>query len=122
MNYEAHYNLAILLKSMKKYSGSAEEFIKAGLLLDAKGDGNKTRYIYDVLNEVNQKLALEDEYQNLVQKLNEEEINEGKVTYIGGKLVITEEFDKAMLKNFKTCSNKEMFYNEEDLETLDEIE
>ena len=106
MNYEAHYNLAILLKSMKKYSGSAEEFIKAGLLLDSKGDGNKTRYIYDVLNEVNQKLALEDEYQNLVQKLNEEEINEGKVTYNGGKLGITEEFDNVMMKNFKTCSKK----------------
>ena len=121
MNYEAHYNLAILLKSMKKYSMSAEEFIKAGLLLDAKGDSNKTRYIYDVLNEVSQKLALDNEYEDLVQKLNDEEINGGKVTYIGGKLVITEEFDKAMFKNFKTCANKEMFFTEEDIETIDEI-
>ena len=116
MNYEAHYNLAILLKSMKKYSDSAEEFIKAGLLLDSKGDTNKTRYVYDVLNEVNARLALEPEYLSLRQKLDEEEFGNGKVTYIHGKLVISEEFDKAMFKNFKTCANKELFESEEDLE------
>lgn len=116
MNYEAHYNLAILLKSMKKYGDSAEEFVKAGLLLDSKGDTNKTRYVYDVLNEVNARLALDPEYASLRQKLDEEEFGNGKVTYIHGKLVISEEFDKAMFKNFKTCANKELFESEEDLE------
>lgn len=116
MNYEAHYNLAILLKSMKKYSDSAEEFKKAGLLLDSEGDTIKTRYIYDVLNEVNARLALDPEYMSLRQKLDEEEFGNGKVTYLHGKLVISEEFDKAMFKNFKTCANKELFETEEDLE------
>lgn len=116
MNYEAHYNLAILLKSMKKYSDSAEEFIKAGLLLDSKGDSNKTRYVYDVLNEVNARLALDPDYLPLKQKLDEEEFGNGKVTYIHGKLVISEEFDKAMFKNFKTCANKELFESEEDFD------
>lgn len=115
MNYEAHYNLAILLKSMKKYEDSAEEFKKAGLLLDSKGDANKTRYVYDVLNEVNQRLALDPKYMDLLRERNEAELK-GKVTYINGKLVISEEFDKAMLKNFTTCANKEIFETEGDLE------
>ncbi|MCD8024881.1 MAG: tetratricopeptide repeat protein [Candidatus Gastranaerophilales bacterium] len=116
MNYEAHFNLAILLKSMNKYIDSAEEFKKAGLLLDGKGDVNKTRYVYDVLNEVNQRMAQDIEYKEILQKMSEEDPNEGKVTYIGGKLVISEDFDKAMYKNFKTCANRDLFYGGEDSE------
>ncbi len=116
MNYEAHYNLAILLKSMKKYSDSAEEFMKAGLLLDSKGDTNKTRYVYDVLNEVNARLALDPDYINLRRKLDEEQFGNGKIAYLHGKLVISEEFDKAMFKNFKTCANKTFFESKEDFD------
>ena len=58
LDYEAHYNLAMLLKSMKKNKESFDEFKKAGLILDINGDSDKTRYIYDVLSEVNQKIAI----------------------------------------------------------------
>ncbi len=71
MKYEAHYNLAILLKGMKMYAHSIEEFKRAGLILDSKGDGNKTRYIYDVLNEVNQKYSITEEYRDMIEHLNE---------------------------------------------------
>jgi len=111
MKYEAHYNLAILLRGMKRYAESIEEFKKAGLILDAKGDGNKTRYIYDVLNEVNQKYTVSEEYQNLKEHLNDEEnpTAEGETTYVNGKIVVADDFDGAMVKNFKTCANKEYF-------------
>lgn len=113
MNYEAHYNLAILLKTMKQYGDSAEEFKKAGLLISGNGDANKTRYIYDVLNEVNQRLALDPEYVEMLKEKEAKELGDGKVTYIGGRLVISEEFDKEMFKNFKRCANKELFDKEE---------
>lgn len=117
MNYEAHYNLAILLKSMKEYGSSASEFKKAGLLLDSAGDGNKTRYIYDVLNEVNQRMALDSDYKHLSESFDEDKkLNEGKVTYVNGRLVISEEFDKAMYDNFKTCAKKELFDKADDME------
>ncbi len=112
MNYEAHYNLAILLNSMRNYKDSIEEFKKAGLLLSSKGDGNKTRYIFDVLNTVYQKLAQDPEYKDTLFDMSN---NEGKVTYIDGKIVLSEEFDKAMLDNFKTCANKEIFESEGEL-------
>lgn len=111
MNYEAHYNLAVLLSSMKKYKGSLEEFQKAGLLLGAKGDGNKSRYIFDVINSVNRRLSLDPEYSNMVFE-TDDEVSNGRIAYIGGKLVISEEFDKAMMKNFKTCSNKKFLISE----------
>lgn len=110
MKYEAHYNLAILLKGMKKYADSIEEFKKAGLILDAEGNGNKTRYIYDVLNEVNQKYSVSEEYENLRERLDEEEkTGKKEVTYVKGKMLVVDEFDGAMIKNFKTCANKQYF-------------
>lgn len=111
LKYEAHYNLAILLRNMKRYAESVEEFKKAGLLLDVRGDVNKTRYIYDVLSEVMQKYAASDEYVNLKETFDNEENASGNVTYVNGKMVVTEEFDRAMLKNFKTCASKEFFEN-----------
>ena len=115
MNYEAHYNLAILLSSMKNYKDSIDEFKKAGLLLSAKGDGNKTRYIYDVLNTVNKKLVSDPKYKDVFDETFGN-TPEGRVTYIDGKLVISEEFDKAMMKNFKTCANKKGFEADGDFE------
>lgn len=109
MKYEAHYNLAILLKGMKRYSDSIEEFKKAGLILDVRGDGNKTRYIYDILNEVNQKYAVSEEYVNLAEHLAETPSGSKEVTYVRGKMLVTDEFDGAMVKNFKTCANKKYF-------------
>lgn len=110
MKYEAHYNLAILLKGMKMYADSIEEFKKAGLLLDSNGDSNKTRYIYDVLNEVNQKYSITEEYREMIKRLNEsDDINKERITIVGGKVVIADEFDGAMVKNFKTCANKKYF-------------
>lgn len=112
MKYEAHYNLAILLKGMKMYADSIEEFKKAGLILDSKGDGNKTRYIYDVLNEVNQKYSITEEYREMIKHLNEtDDINKAKITHINGKVVIADEFDGAVFKNFKTCAKRKYFEN-----------
>lgn len=115
MKYEAHYNLAILLKSMKMYSYSMDEFKKAGLILDVSGDSAKTRFIYDVLNQVNQKYAHSDEYLNLQEHLEEvkDAFNNGEgdkdKTFVKGKTLVTEEFDGEMARNFRTCANKKYF-------------
>ena len=114
LNYEAHYNLAILLRDMKLYPDSMEEFKKAGLILDIDGDSIKTRYIYDVLSDVTQKMVAQGDYQYLVEHLNDDVVrkdkyNENELTYVGGKLVVSEEFDRAMLKNFRKCAAGSVF-------------
>lgn len=118
LNYEAHYNLAILLRDMKFYRDSIEEFKKAGLILDIDGDSVKTRYIYDVLSDVTQKMVQRGEYSYLVEHMDNEKHKDSyrpdELTYVAGKLVVTDEFDRAVLKNFRTCEGRPHF------ETLEE--
>ncbi len=105
LNYEAHYNLAILLRNQKNYHASLDEFEKAGLLLDLSGDANISRYVYDVMNDVFQRIILTENSSQYLIERSEQSFNQKRgVTYIKGKLVIADEFDKDMLKNFKTCS------------------
>ena len=111
MNYEAHYNLAILLKQMKNYNDSIKEFKKAGLILDTNNDTVKTQYVYGMLNDTSHLMSSNGDFQNLVEHLNEQNLEDEKhLTYINGKVVITEEFDRAIAKNFQNCANKEFFF------------
>ena len=110
MNYEAHFNLAVLLNDLRDYKGAAEEFKKAGLLLDSAGDNTKTRYIYDILSEVNQKIAITSD-KDYYKKLKEEEEKKDVSKYKAGKLVINYDDDKnsEFIKSFATCSGREIF-------------
>ena len=110
MEYEAHFNHAILLKDMKKYSASLEEFNKAGILLGIKGDGEKTKYIIDILSDVNQKMTVDKE-----EKEKAREEIEDFIKYKAGKVVLDskdETQDIAFYKNFRTCEKRELFAGE----------
>ncbi|MBQ7287238.1 MAG: hypothetical protein IJW73_05695 [Candidatus Gastranaerophilales bacterium] len=110
MEYEAHFNLAVLLNDMHDYVGAANEFKKAGLLLDTVGDNSKTKYIYDILSEVNQKIAITSD-KDYFKKLREEEERNSVSKYKAGKLVIDLEADKndEFIKSFQTCAGREVF-------------
>jgi len=110
MEYEAHFNLAILLKDMKKYSYALKEFNKAGILLGIKGDGEKTKYIIGVLSEVNQKMTFSKE-----EKEAQKDDIEDYIKYKSGKVVLEDKKDKNdenYIKTFKTCEGKEFFTGE----------
>lgn len=113
MNYEAHFNLAVLLNDMKDYTGAASEFKKAGLLLDSIGDNIKTHYIYDILSEVNQKIAIDND-SDYFKKLKEDEEKKSVAKYKAGKLVIdyNDNDNNEFIKSFKTCAGKEIFTGE----------
>lgn len=102
-DYDVHYNLAILLREQHNYLDAILELEKAALIVDSEGDGFKTRYIYDVLNETSKKLYAQDDYANLKEKLNQDPIRSYQPTFINGKIVASEELDKAILKNMRTC-------------------
>ncbi len=109
MNYEAHYNLAILLKHLGHYKESLIEFEKAGMLLDARGDVTKTRYVYDVLNEVNQRLATEGEYEFLRTRTEGYQPVKEEVILHNG-LVVVDRHDDVQLRRFlKDCPTKQLF-------------
>lgn len=109
MNYEAHYNLAILLRHLRMYKEALNELEKATILVSNDGESsNNTIYIFDVLNEVSKTLAVNNEYNYLVEKVDGETANQD-VTYVNGKIVPTDALDRAMLKNFKTCDTIDFF-------------
>ena len=115
MNYEAHFNLAVLLNDLEDYQGAKEEFKKAGLLLDTKGDSEKTRYIYDILSQVNQKIAIHSD-KDYFKKLKEEEEKNAIYEYKAGKLVLDSESKtqkEMFLESFKTCAGKKTFMGDE---------
>lgn len=125
MEYEAHFNLAVLLNDMGKIKESAQEFSRAGLILDSQGENLKTKYIYNVLDEVNKKIALSDQEkkdkQDIKDKLmgqtkNAKKYKHSEPVYKAGKLVLdTSDDNKELMESFKTCSAKELFMGDEEL-------
>ncbi len=115
MNYEAHYNLAILLRHLKYYKESLEELEKATTLVANNGVNvvTRQRYIFDVMNDVTRTILANTD-SNLVEKLSEEPSENSKVTYVNGKIVLTDELDNAIIKNFKICGSKEIFQEDID--------
>lgn len=103
-DYDVHYNLAILLREEKNFLDAILELEKAALIVDAESDAYKTRYIYDVLNETSSKLYAQSDYNFLQEKLSKDPIHSQEPTFVNGKIVASEELDKAMLKNMKTCN------------------
>jgi len=53
MNYEAHYNLGILLRRLKRYKDSLNELQRASILLSLRDtDGSKSAYVYGILTDI----------------------------------------------------------------------
>lgn len=114
MEYEAHFNYAVLLNDLKDYASARTEFKKAGLLLDSNGNSSKTRYIYGILADVNNKAALEG--------LKDDDELIGNYQYKAGKLVTgvleddkkskkkNKDKDLELRKNFSICANSELYY------------
>jgi tetratricopeptide (TPR) repeat protein len=110
MNYEAHFNLAILLKSMKNYKLAIDEFKKAGFILNIKGDGIRTGHVYDIVSNASKILVDEGEYQYLVENLDDiTQVQDWQLDYIGGKVILTRELDRGLVKNFRNCRSRGFF-------------
>ena len=104
MKYEGHYNLAVLLRQLDKNRESISELQKAALLISESPNSStiESAYIFNLLNEVTRRLITSDDY--YTQKLTDSMIDGVSYTYINGKIVADDDFDKAIFKNFQTCS------------------
>lgn len=125
MNYEAHYNLAILLRHLKHYKESVDEMEKATTLITSSdGITNRQRYVFDVLNEVSRLYMEKGDLSALAEPLDADNKKDRRflpMTYVGGHLVPTDELDKAILKNFSTCSSLHFFTDEDEDEEFNTI-
>lgn len=113
MNFEGHYNLAVLLRGLNRNRESIAELEKAAILISESPNSStvQTAYIFNLLNEVTRRFITSDEY--YTEKLTDEPAGSISYTYINGKIVADEEFDKAMYKNFQTCAGFSYFNEKE---------
>ncbi len=112
MSFEAHYNLAVLLRQLHFYKESLDEFQKAALIISEDPNAtNQAVYVFNLLNEATRLLIFSEE--NVIQHLTDEPMYSYSYTYVGGKLVPTEELDKVILNNFKKCAGGVIFLEED---------
>lgn len=137
MSYEAHYNLAILLRRIHRYKNSFDELEKAAMLLSFKQNGNTARsgYILGIFGEVsklyerygsmeeNEEYSIyntDDQSVDLKKKKGKKKKNlHREAEYIkfnnsNGKIYPDKELDKVMIKNFSMCEGLDYFKNGED--------
>lgn len=117
--FEAHYNLAVLLRGMSLYRESMSELEKAATLITESPNSSdvQTAYVFNLLNEVSRKFINSDEYG--VAKLTDKPTGSISYTYINGRIVADDDFDKAMIKNFKTCVGFEIFSQKDEDKDID---
>lgn len=110
MNYEVHYNLAVLLKHLKMYKEAYKELEKAAILTtgNENTNSNTTSYVFDILNDVSRTLVANNEYKYLIEKIDDQPYGKG-ITSVNGKIVATDALDRAILKNFQTCDTQNFF-------------
>ncbi len=140
MAFDAHYNLAILLRKIGRLRESQEELEKSMLIVNAQQDPYIAKYIFDVYSQVVEKSTASEQYKTTKRAtapetqvkegmdtphiVSEEVENEddplgvNHITYVNGKVVAdSEEADKFMKKSFKKCTAKKIFeeYEEDEL-------
>ncbi len=124
MSYEAHYNLAILLKHLNHYQEAYEELQKAAeLITNSDGFSNRQSYIFDILSEVS-RTVYETQNENLLVdsiSASKKDLDSMRITYLNGKMVYTDELDKAIMKNFSTCKSFKIFKSELDEDEQDPV-
>lgn len=134
--FDAHYNLAILLRKLGKLREAQEELEKSMLIVSSLQDPQIAKYVFDVYSQVVEKSTIQERDkkkavspENMVQEgkhtphivseqiENEEDpLGVNHITYVNGKVAVdSEEVDKFMKKSFSKCTAKKVFedYEEE---------
>lgn len=138
MNYEAHYNLAILLRRMKYFKASLEELEKAALLVSTANSTVNAEYIFGILSEVSHSymdFAMDSRYMDPTENDDQDVDANGKIikkkkkknkdkkkddkddeslVYINdeGKIAPSANIDNMMLKNMSKCAGYSYFKDE----------
>ena len=86
-SFEAHYNFALLLRSMNMNKESLAEFEKTTMLADSTGDLSKNKYIFGIINEIKRRILNEGEYDYLKERREITSLDDSDITYTNGKVV-----------------------------------
>ena len=124
MQYEAHYNLGLMLKHLNQEAYAIDELEKAAVLSSGHLSRN-SNYIFEILNSVsmdakikgkdtkipkNDKEKKKDKKKdNAPQDLEKGNIDDTEITLVNGKITPSESADAKILENFRKCNSKTLF-------------
>ena len=140
MSYEAHYNLAVLLRRLRYFEQSYEEIEKAAALVSALNENTaQQQYVSIMMNDIMRTMYGNEEYRNRLKTVLNEEKNKNSqhikteskaketkkdkengtvttetVNLVNGRVVVTKELDSAILKSFGKCSSIKLFTDRDD--------
>lgn len=106
-NYEAHYNFALLLRSMNKNKEALIEFEKTTMLLDYYGNDKKNKYVFGVINEIKRRILNEGDYEYLKERQDLTALGEKDITYSKGKVLSAKQKEIKMTDLLKCTYEKE---------------
>lgn len=105
-NYEAHYNFALLLRSMNWKKEALAEFEKTTTLISDSMREEKYKYVFGLINEIKRRLISEGEHDYLVERVDLTALPEDEIVYEKGKVLLKNQKDFNM-HEFLKCTYKE---------------
>ncbi len=107
-NFEAHYNFALLLRTMNMNKEALEEFEKSAILLDYYGNEERSKYIYGIINEIKRRILNSGDYDYLKDRSEITSLPKNNIIYEKGK--VTADIQKDInMKELLKCTYAGMF-------------
>ena len=102
-SFEAHYNFALLLRSMNLNKQSLEEFEKTTMLIDYYGNKSKNKYVFGIINEIKRRIMYEGGSEYLKEHIPVTSLGDNDITYSNGKISVDKQKD-ININNLLKCS------------------
>ena len=107
-SFEAHYNFALLLRSMNKNKEALAEFEKTTILLDYYGNETRNKYVFGIINEIKRRILNEGNYDYLKERDEITALRDEDITYTNGKVIVSKQKNFKMNELLKCTYDKDM--------------
>lgn len=109
INFESHYNFALLLRTMDMNKESLLEFEKTSMVMQFLRDMNHSTYVYGVITEVKRNIMKEtDGYNYLKDRVELARSQDSDIVYTNGKVLADNQKDFDLKGNLK-CTFADKF-------------
>lgn len=105
-SFEAHYNFALLLRSMHLNKEALDEFEKTTMLIDFYGNTSKNKYVFGIINEIKRRIMHEEGMDYLKQHSPVTSLGYNDITYSNGKIIVDKQKDVDVNKLLKCTYGK----------------
>ena len=109
LNFESHYNFALLLRTLGMNKESLIEFEKTSLVMDYFRDINRSKYVYGVITETIRNIMNEvGGYDFLKEREDISALKQSEIVYKNGKISAENQKDENM-HDFLKCTFNDKF-------------